>query len=164
MNTFHLIRFVWQSVISKISFNKECCAWCNWLNVYTMNWFFKSFWYHWHCYIKWNKGINLHGLRCYLTQLSQYLEYECAIGQYLDQVPLFHGGSNDINHVSTYINSEISLLPVNKFSLNFNEIKPMVFHNYQKVTNEIEFPLLVINNIVFDKRKVFTCGSHSKKI
>ena len=60
-----------------------------------------------------------------------------------------YGGHQDINRVSTLINSEITKisewLSVNRLSLNANKTQFMIFHNYQKVMTDNDIPQLEIN-------------------
>ena len=68
-----------------------------------------------------------------------------------------HDAQNDVSHVSSQINSELlkisDWLKVNKFSLNLDNTKYMIFHNYQRVIANEDIPDLQIN----DKR---LNGSH----
>ena len=90
-----------------------------------------------------------------------------------------YGGHQDINRMSTLINSEITKisdwLSVNKLSLNANKTKFMIFHNYQKVLTESEIPQLKINNTPIERVTEFNFlgitisefmnwGPHSLKI
>ena len=76
--------------------------------------------------------------------------------------PLFsfiHRSQNDMDHVSTMINMELSKisdwLVVNKLLLNTAKTKLMLFHNYQKAINEDDMPHLTINDTAIERVTVF---------
>ena len=62
---------------------------------------------------------------------------------------------NDINQVSILINFELTKisewLAVNKLSLNAENTKYMIFHNYQKVIAENDIPNLTLNGFVIER-------------
>ena len=90
-----------------------------------------------------------------------------------------HCSHNDMNYVSTMINLELTKisdwLAVNKLSLNAAKTKFMLFHNYKKIVNEDDIPLLTINDTVIERVTEFNLlwlttnefmnwNSHSSKI